>query len=163
MPPDSQPTATEPAAPLPLTHPQAGQSNADFCSQPPQRGQCRGAFTRWHFNPASGACTPFLYGGCGSNANNFESLDACAAAAAKFCLPGAAAGTSGASGRSTMQVQLAAADPAGAAGQPPGLTAHDDTTLPAAPGQAPAPANGGAVARVSLAAAVTAALVALLL
>jgi hypothetical protein len=47
-------------------------------------GNCDAAFQRWAFNPQTGRCERFLYGGCGGNANNFETAEACAAA----CVPG---------------------------------------------------------------------------
>merc|ERR1712110_303994 len=36
-----------------------------------------GQLTRFFYDPASGACQQFLYGGCAGNRNNFISLDEC--------------------------------------------------------------------------------------
>ncbi|XP_046577525.1 BPTI/Kunitz domain-containing protein-like [Haliotis rubra] len=49
----------------------------DNCSLPMVIGRCRAAFRRYFFNPASGQCEQFLYGGCGGNANNFKTLQEC--------------------------------------------------------------------------------------
>jgi hypothetical protein len=32
---------------------------------------------RFAFDPTTGVCQPFVYGGCGGNGNNFETADAC--------------------------------------------------------------------------------------
>jgi len=49
----------------------------DPCSQPPLTGKCRGYFVRYHFNKKSNTCEEFVYGGCGANKNNFETVEAC--------------------------------------------------------------------------------------
>ncbi len=49
----------------------------DLCALPPENGPCRGSFPRWHHDPRSGTCQMFTYGGCGGNANNFETREAC--------------------------------------------------------------------------------------
>jgi hypothetical protein len=50
-----------------------------LCSQSPEAGECRAAIQRWHYNPASGTCETFIYGGCGGNGNNFDSAALCVA------------------------------------------------------------------------------------
>jgi hypothetical protein len=55
----------------------AGSGGVDVCSLPQQSGPCLAAFPRWWFNSETGLCEPFLYGGCGGNANNFASQAAC--------------------------------------------------------------------------------------
>jgi Kunitz/Bovine pancreatic trypsin inhibitor domain/von Willebrand factor type C domain len=59
-------------------------SDASFparCALPPESGACLAYIPRWAFDPARGACTRFVWGGCGGNENNFERptdcLDAC--------------------------------------------------------------------------------------
>lgn len=50
----------------------------DPCGQPTVSGPCDGFLVRFTFNRASGMCERFIYGGCGGNANNFPTLEACA-------------------------------------------------------------------------------------
>ncbi|KAG1663037.1 Kunitz-type U19-barytoxin-Tl1a [Nymphon striatum] len=40
-------------------------------------GLCLAHFTAYYFNKEKGKCEPFLYGGCGGNANNFRSMENC--------------------------------------------------------------------------------------
>lgn len=47
------------------------------CSLPPDPGSCSDRLQRFYFNGASGRCEPFLFSGCGGNANNFAKLDKC--------------------------------------------------------------------------------------
>jgi len=54
-------------------HPQA----SPVCSLPMLVGRCKAAFPRWYYNPQSGGCTQFVYGGCGGNGNNFETREEC--------------------------------------------------------------------------------------
>ena len=52
------------------------------CDRPKFGGPCRAYFPRFYFNTAKGQCERFIYGGCGSNGNNFDSKDDCET----FCL-----------------------------------------------------------------------------
>ncbi|XP_052276180.1 actinia tenebrosa protease inhibitors-like [Dreissena polymorpha] len=38
---------------------------------------CLANIPRWRYNPDSRTCENFVYGGCGGNANNFNSIEAC--------------------------------------------------------------------------------------
>ncbi|VDP87952.1 unnamed protein product [Echinostoma caproni] len=49
---------------------------------PITRGPCRGYHVRWGYDPAENRCVRFVYGGCGGNANNYESIEWCE----YFCL-----------------------------------------------------------------------------
>ena len=47
------------------------------CQLPKTVGECQGYFPRYYFNKVAGKCNIFIYGGCGGNANNFETLWEC--------------------------------------------------------------------------------------
>jgi hypothetical protein len=55
----------------------SGGGSGDTCTLPKESGPCEAAIPAWWHNPATGVCEPFIYGGCGGNANNFPSLEAC--------------------------------------------------------------------------------------
>ena len=48
-----------------------------MCMLPKEVGRCRGSVTRFYFNYQTETCEQFTYGGCGGNANNFDTLDEC--------------------------------------------------------------------------------------
>ncbi|XP_064321218.1 WAP four-disulfide core domain protein 8-like [Phalacrocorax carbo] len=52
-------------------------SSADICHLPLVRGPCRGRFRHYAYASALGTCQPFIYSGCGGNANNFGTLEEC--------------------------------------------------------------------------------------
>jgi hypothetical protein len=78
-------------APLALLWPLAGcigqqasttelpSQTPDLCAQPVDPGPCEAAFPRWAFDPQTGTCGQFTWGGCGGNTNNFVTEAACAA------------------------------------------------------------------------------------
>ncbi|KAK6733508.1 hypothetical protein RB195_017329 [Necator americanus] len=47
------------------------------CSLPIETGMCLAAFRRYAFDDTQGRCVSFIYGGCGGNKNNFETLEEC--------------------------------------------------------------------------------------
>lgn len=62
-----------------------GIDSDEFCKEAPEMGPCRASLTRWAWSSSTKGCSPFLYGGCEGNQNNFETMEACLAAAADFC------------------------------------------------------------------------------
>jgi hypothetical protein len=52
-------------------------SDLGKCSAKADSGLCRGYFPRFWFNPEKRECEEFVYGGCGGNENNYESIDDC--------------------------------------------------------------------------------------
>lgn len=54
-----------------------GAGLALACRMPRQAGWCRARIPRWYFNTETLACTPFTYGGCKGNDNNFSTQDKC--------------------------------------------------------------------------------------
>ncbi|VDM21945.1 unnamed protein product [Hydatigera taeniaeformis] len=48
-----------------------------LCHLPHDPGNCYAHIQRWAFDANSGQCVQFIYGGCGGNANNFETKEAC--------------------------------------------------------------------------------------
>ena len=49
----------------------------DPCAAPIEPGPCRAAIPRWAHDAETGRCVRFIFGGCGGNENNFETLEAC--------------------------------------------------------------------------------------
>lgn len=49
----------------------------ELCALKDEPGPCKAIKDRFFFNVDTGRCELFEYGGCGGNANNFETLDAC--------------------------------------------------------------------------------------
>lgn len=53
------------------------QTYTPTCMLPAETGPCRAQIERWYFNQESHRCELFMYGGCGGNANNFMTKEAC--------------------------------------------------------------------------------------
>ncbi|XP_051938008.1 tissue factor pathway inhibitor a [Hippocampus zosterae] len=49
----------------------------ELCALKEDPGPCRALRDKYFFNVDTGRCELFEYGGCGGNANNFETLEAC--------------------------------------------------------------------------------------
>ncbi|XP_025832546.1 uncharacterized protein LOC108744182 isoform X2 [Agrilus planipennis] len=52
-------------------------SDEDVCRLPRERGVCQAMIPRFYYDGSSGTCRFFIYGGCGGNNNNFETLHSC--------------------------------------------------------------------------------------
>ena len=48
-----------------------------ICLEKPEGGVCLAYFERYFYNATSELCEIFIYGGCGGNQNNFETLREC--------------------------------------------------------------------------------------
>ncbi|XP_060548701.1 kunitz-type serine protease inhibitor kunitoxin-Tel1-like [Pantherophis guttatus] len=57
--------------------PVSGQNRPEFCYLRPEKGPCRARRLRFYYNPSSNKCHEFIYGGCGGNANRFETRNKC--------------------------------------------------------------------------------------
>uniref|UniRef100_A0AC35TN92 Kunitz/Bovine pancreatic trypsin inhibitor domain protein n=1 Tax=Rhabditophanes sp. KR3021 TaxID=114890 RepID=A0AC35TN92_9BILA len=55
----------------------AAPNGGNICMQEVDVGECSGTFPRFAFDKATKQCRPFVYGGCGGNANNFGSTLQC--------------------------------------------------------------------------------------
>lgn len=49
----------------------------ELCALKDEPGPCKAIKDRFFFNVDNGRCERFEYGGCGGNANNFETLEEC--------------------------------------------------------------------------------------
>ncbi|XP_013384770.1 uncharacterized protein ZC84.1 [Lingula anatina] len=48
-----------------------------ICEAPQDSGPCEAYMPRYFYNSTAEQCQKFIYGGCGGNANNFETLEEC--------------------------------------------------------------------------------------
>lgn len=54
-----------------------GSPGGEACTAPAVTGNCEAYFERWYHDVTTGLCRPFVYGGCGGNANNYETFEEC--------------------------------------------------------------------------------------
>lgn len=50
---------------------------SDYCRLEKAVGHCRAAFPRFYYDVTDQTCKAFVYGGCGGNSNNFNSVEDC--------------------------------------------------------------------------------------
>lgn len=62
--------------PVPST-PFAQDSQISPCDQVKESGPCFDVNIRWAYNPTSGKCHEFIYGGCNGNSNQFTTAQEC--------------------------------------------------------------------------------------
>eukprot|EP00887_Chlorella_sp_A99_P000216 scaffold13.g216.t1 len=63
-----------------------------FCDMSSAAGPCRAFIPRWFFDSPAKSCAPFVWGGCGGNANNFASQADCDRTAVQYCGSGVRTG-----------------------------------------------------------------------
>jgi hypothetical protein len=49
----------------------------NHCFLDPEPGSCEASKKQWYFEPKSGQCKQFIYGGCEGNQNNFKTKALC--------------------------------------------------------------------------------------
>lgn len=54
---------------------------SEICAMPENIGNCLAYIRNWRYDSLTGQCVQFTYGGCGGNANNFQSREECSS----FC------------------------------------------------------------------------------
>jgi hypothetical protein len=54
-----------------------GSAASDACTAAQAPGQCEAYFPSFWHDPKTNLCVPFVYGGCGGNANRYPSREAC--------------------------------------------------------------------------------------
>ncbi|CAJ0607653.1 unnamed protein product [Cylicocyclus nassatus] len=64
-------------------NPTSSSKPEDVCSLPVLSGPCRARLLRFTYDKTTKSCVAFYYGGCGGNANNFETLKDCKATCQK--------------------------------------------------------------------------------
>ncbi|XP_058489074.1 kunitz-type protease inhibitor 2 [Solea solea] len=62
---------------LTKAEPKTNDTNNINCRLPSKVGSCRAAFPRFYYDVTNQTCRRFTYGGCGANANNFETQEEC--------------------------------------------------------------------------------------
>ncbi|KAI8492387.1 hypothetical protein Bbelb_298400 [Branchiostoma belcheri] len=72
----SAPVTEAPATEAPATEAPA-RPQPGTCTLPPKTGRCRAYTLRYYYHPGTAQCLRFVYGGCGSNGNNFGTLTEC--------------------------------------------------------------------------------------
>jgi hypothetical protein len=77
-------TISDASPDVPATEPDSGGAtdapgaeSGSLCSLPADPGPCKANFPRYWYNPATGNCESFGYGGCEGNGNRFDTLAAC--------------------------------------------------------------------------------------
>lgn len=80
LPEDREPQPSEDDIPRP-EFAEPNMTWAEICALPEDEGPCRALEPRWHFSEEDSRCNRFIYGGCGGNGNNFETVMHCA----NFC------------------------------------------------------------------------------
>ncbi|KAI6077190.1 Collagen alpha-1(VII) chain isoform X3 [Aix galericulata] len=59
------------------TAPEQPAADASPCGQPLEEGGCERYTLRWYYSQRGAECRPFVYSGCGGNANRFGSRRHC--------------------------------------------------------------------------------------
>ncbi|XP_051830497.1 kunitz-type protease inhibitor 3-like isoform X2 [Antechinus flavipes] len=56
---------------------QKNKTLPNICHLPREEGECLAYMPKWYYNPKSGTCELFIYGGCRGNENRFDTRKHC--------------------------------------------------------------------------------------
>ncbi|XP_071394291.1 kunitz-type protease inhibitor 2-like isoform X2 [Centroberyx affinis] len=65
--------------PSSITEDQVSKEYKEQCTMSSDPGPCRAAFPMFYFEPSSGTCQSFIYGGCRGNNNRYGTMEECMA------------------------------------------------------------------------------------
>nr|QSI83994.1 kunitz peptide [Calliophis bivirgatus] len=57
--------------------PVSSKDRPGFCKLAPDEGLCKAYMLSFFYHPNFNKCVKFIYGGCGGNANRFETIEEC--------------------------------------------------------------------------------------
>lgn len=60
------------------------EPNSPVCSAEVDSGTCDGSITSYYYDAKHQRCQAFIYGGCGGNANRFQTEEQCERLCGKF-------------------------------------------------------------------------------
>ncbi|XP_068234682.1 papilin isoform X9 [Palaemon carinicauda] len=63
---------------------ESDQGLLEICKLPVETGNCRASIPSWYYNEETQRCIGFSYGGCGGNANRFQSVELCERQCGKY-------------------------------------------------------------------------------
>jgi hypothetical protein len=79
-----QPSAVTPSIPQVLTTVPPMEPKSPICLVPVNYGDCDNSITAYYYDAEHQMCQAFVYGGCGGNANRFQTEEQCERLCGKF-------------------------------------------------------------------------------